>query len=129
MNTPPRYATGPSRAKSVLKAGVESRVVVHITFHLSHCISTAYILTYSLVLSPSDHLGLLNYGCLFFPIDCLLSPSLNTVYLETGKSSGGYLTNRTGDGTTKRVISVVRLMICPRRRSCALMQGIIKFWR
>jgi len=78
-----------SRGKSVLlKAGVESRVVVHIPFHLSHCISTAYILTYSLVLSPSDRIGLLNYGRLFFPIDCLLSPSRNNVHCT---SRNGYV--------------------------------------
>jgi len=34
-------------------------------------------LTYCLALRPSGSLGLLNYRSPFFPIDCLLTPSLN----------------------------------------------------
>jgi len=33
--------------------------------------------TYSLAVQPSESLGLLNYRRLIFPVDCLLSPSLN----------------------------------------------------
>jgi len=37
----------------------------------------ACLLTCSSAIQPSDSLGLLNYRCLFFPVNCLLSPSLN----------------------------------------------------
>lgn len=35
-----------------------------------------YLITYAMALRTSDILGLLNYGCLFFPTNCRLSPSL-----------------------------------------------------
>jgi hypothetical protein len=41
-------------------------------------VTTAVLsLAYCLDLPPSDSLGILNYGRPFFPVDCVLSPSLN----------------------------------------------------
>ena len=41
-----------------------------------------YILIYSCAQRPSESLGLHNYGRLFFPIDCLLSPPANLHLIE-----------------------------------------------
>ena len=41
-----------------------------------------YFINYILTLRPPESLGLLNYGRPFFPIYCILSPSLNLYLLQ-----------------------------------------------
>ena len=51
----------------------------------------SYILTYSSALRPSESLGLFNNGRPYFPIDCLLSPSLNLISHRALSASSNHL--------------------------------------
>jgi hypothetical protein len=57
-----------------IRKGVE--ILEHWRQSLGRYTWDIYVLTYSLALMLSDSLALLNYGRPFFPIACLLSPSL-----------------------------------------------------
>jgi len=53
--------------------------------------SDFYLLTYSLAVRPSENLGLLIYANHFFPIDCLLSPSFNSITLISFYTTSSHL--------------------------------------